>query len=133
MAQDVRQRYVDLLLAWSEDQYDYVHPNAAINHVPSIPYGGTKRGPVGIKSIIDGLAANFEVEQDRIETVLVGDDKVMLQFWVHFVNKRSGRREPLAVVEIYRFEDGLCVEQDIYYRTPEVVVDMLDEAGYVEP
>ena len=101
--------------------------------MPSIPYGGTQRGPAGIKAIVDGLARNFEVEQDRIETTLVGDDKVLVQFWVHFVNKKSGRREPLAVAEVYRFEDGLCVEQDIYYRTPEVIVDMLNEAGYVAP
>ena len=101
--------------------------------MPSIQYGGTKRGPAGIKAIVDGLAANFVVEQDKIETLLVGDDKVLVQFWVHFVKKKSGRREPLAVAEVYRFEDGLCVEQDIYYRTPEVIVDMLNEAGYVAP
>jgi len=133
MAEDNRQRYVDLLLKWSEEQYDYIHPDAVINHVPSLPYGGTKRGPAGIKAIVDGLAANFEVEQDKIETLLVGDDTVLVRFWVHLVNKKSGRREPLTVAEIYRFQDGLCVEQDIFYKTPEVVVDMLDEAGYVAP
>ena len=133
MAEDVRQRYVDLLLSWSEEQYDYIHPDAVINHVPSLPYGGTKHGPAGIKAIIDGLAANFEVEQDVIESQLVGDDTVLLRLSVHLVNRRSGRREPLTVAEIYRFEDGLCVEQDIFYKTPEVVVAMLDEAGDVAP
>jgi hypothetical protein len=29
--------YVELLLQWSEEQYDYIHPDTVINYVPSLP------------------------------------------------------------------------------------------------
>ena len=130
MSRDVRQHFVDLMMQWSEEQYEYIHPDCIISHPPVLQYGGTKHGPAGIKSIVDALAANFDLEVEKTQTLLSGDDMVVQRFWVTFVNKKSGRRAQMTVAEIYRFEDGLCVEQDNFYKSPEIVAEMIAEAGY---
>lgn len=107
-------------------------PQAASEAV--LQYGATKTGPAGMKSIIDGLAANFDLEVATTDTQLIGDDLVVQRFvGATFVNKRSGKRATMNVVEIYRFEDGLCVEQDNFYKSPEVIAEMIAEAGYEAP
>ncbi|SEO57689.1 nuclear transport factor 2 family protein [Trujillonella endophytica] len=134
MTGDARQRFVDPQMQWSEEQYDYIHPDCVISHPPVLQYGGTKNGPAGMKSIIDGLAANFELHVEKVETQLFGDDLVVQRFLgATFVNRKSGRRATMNVVEIYRFDDGLCVEQDNFYKSPEIVAEMIAEAGYVAP
>jgi hypothetical protein len=134
MTKDVRQDFVDLIMQWSEKQYDYIHPDCVISHPPVLQYGGTKTGPVGMKSIIDGLAANFDLEVEKTETQLIGEDTVVQRFsGATFINKKSGKRATMNVVEIYRFEDGLCVEQDNFYKSPEIVAEMITEAGYEAP
>ena len=81
-----------------------------------------------MKSIVNGLVANFDLELEKTETLMIGDDMVLQRFWATFVNKKTGKRAKMTVAEIYRFEDGLCVEQDNYYKSPEIVAEMMAEA-----
>lgn len=130
MPKDIRLQYIDLMMAFSEEQYKFIHPDCVISHPPVLQYGGTQTGPAGMKNIIDGLVANFDIEVDRTETHLIGDHTVLQLFLdAKFVNKKSGKRTTMNVAEIYRFENGLCVEQDNFYKSPEIVAELIAEAG----
>ena len=50
MTKDVRQDFVDLMMQWSDKQFDYIHPHCVISHPPVLQYGGTKTGPAGLKA-----------------------------------------------------------------------------------
>lgn len=72
-------------------------------------------GPDGIKAHVEDLKANFPGVHSAITKVIAEDDYVVL----HVHSRRTATRQ-LAIVEIFRLEDGKIVEHwDVVQEIPE--------------
>lgn len=111
-----------------EKTLSMIHPECIIRHPPGLPYGGDVIGPKGFRGILDALSSEFDLDVPKIE-VLDVDDYLIVRFWATFIHKKSKKSTTMTTVEIYRFEDGLVVEQDNYYKAPERVTELMKDAS----
>jgi hypothetical protein len=127
MGTDNRQKFIDSLLNNDfETALALIHPACVIRHPPGLPYGGVVFGPAGFQGILEALTSAFDLEVEKVET-LVADDYLVVRFWAKFIHKQSGKFAEMTTAEFYRFEDGLVVEQDNYYKSPEKITEMMTE------
>jgi ketosteroid isomerase-like protein len=128
MAMDNRRKFIDSLLgAELETALSLVHPECVIRH-PPVPYGGERVGPEGFREILRALNDNFELEVEKTEQLLV-DDYLIVRYWATFTHKKTGRSTSMTTAEFMRFEDGLIVEMDNYYKAPERVTALMTEVS----
>lgn len=72
-------------------------------------------GPDGIKAHVENLKTNFPGVHSEIKKVIAEGDYVVL----HVHSRRTATRQ-LAIVEIFRLEDGRIVEHwDVIQEIPE--------------
>ncbi|WP_408899775.1 nuclear transport factor 2 family protein (plasmid) [Nocardioides sp. R1-1] len=129
MTTDPRREFVESLLGGdSEKAISFIHPECVTRHPPTLPYGGDLMGPEGYRQLQDALWSTFDLDLEKTDVRYVDDDHVLVRFWATFIHKVTRKTAKMTVAEIYRFEDGMCVEQDNYYKSPELVTALILEA-----
>lgn len=126
---DPRQAFLDSMLSGDiETSLTFIHPDCIIRHPPGVSYGGDLVGPEGFRGLLGALFGAFDMDLEKTESLLV-DEYLIVRFWATFIHKSSGKSETQTVAEFYRFEDGLVVEGDNYYKSPENVAALMQESS----
>jgi hypothetical protein len=129
MPKDPRQEFIDALLVGDNDKaVSFIHPDCVTRHPPGLPYGGELHGPEGYLQLLNALNDNFELDLEKAEVLMVENDHVLVRYWATMINRTTRNSTTQTVAELYRFENGLCVEQDNYYKAPERVTALMEEA-----
>lgn len=129
MDRDPRLVFLDSMLNGDiETSLSFIHPDCIIRHPPGVSYGGDLIGPEGFRGLLGALFGAFDMDLERTESLLV-DDYLIVRFWATFIHKESKKATTQTVAEFYRFQDGLVVEGDNYYKSPEVVAALMEESS----
>lgn len=118
-------RFMTLVLdaADIESALKLLHPNVVVHEPENVPYPGDFKGPNGFASLLGHVFASAELAIHDRELLDAGDT-VVARFSGTMTSHVTGKSMPLAIIEIYRFTDGLISDVDVFYKDTKAIVDL---------
>ena len=98
------------------------HPDARlIVHAPdSVPYGGTRHGPVEIERWFGELGSTVAIDKLEAETMVASGDEVAVRGVEGGKSLATGRRYQSGFVHFWKIRDGLVVRLDDFVDSATV-------------
>jgi uncharacterized protein len=97
-----------------------IHPRCVVHEPDAVPYAGDWPGRDGFGRLAAAMADLFEVSF-RQRAIIHDGEVAVMRANVTFTSRATGRAVDTSVVEVYRVEEGLIVEVDVYYKNPEAI------------
>lgn len=91
------------------------HPDCQVHEADSLPYPGTYKGRGGFTELLTVMGAAFEIDFHSSEIIDAGET-VVIRVEATFASRASGRKVTMPVVEVYRFQDGMIIDCDVFYK-----------------
>ena len=125
---DIVSQFIDRVLAGDlVGTLELLHPEMVLNEGSSLPWGGDHRGRDGFTQLFATIAGRYDFSVEHCDVIDAGDVAVC-RMQVTFVNRTTGRRVTMPVVELYEVRDGLLWRGDVYYKDSKAIADAEAEA-----
>jgi hypothetical protein len=72
---------------------------------------------------------SMELTAGPVTRDCLSDDTVVSRFRLTFTARTSGESVEMGLVELYKVQDGLIIELDVYYKDPSAVTALLARSG----
>ncbi len=115
---------------------ELAHPDVELHWPPSLPYGGSSRGPEpgGPTWGKTWLPLQPGADERRMDPrVVAASDEEVVVLWRQRGLSHSGERIDSQVLGLYRFRDGRLARGQMFYFDPVGVSDFLAAASRLEP
>jgi uncharacterized protein len=109
-----------------QTQRELLHPNFEIVEAPSLPYGGTYRGPEGWVQLLEDFAAAWaHARVTPLWTLGKADgNRFAKMYRVSGVSTKTGKAFDTEVFELWEFEDGKIIRCTPYYYDTKLLADL---------
>ncbi len=127
IVQDMYDAYVrgdfDRIAARFDENIDWViHAPRAI-----FPFAGRRRGRAAVLESLGQIAADYEIDQYRPQSMIVDGDRAAVISDVVFVQRGSERRLNFRIVDLIKLRDGRVVNFEEFIDTFDVVEQALGQ------
>jgi ketosteroid isomerase-like protein len=102
---------------WMELMADDVDMRSVADGAPGMEFSKSRKGKGTLHEYFSALAADWEMIHYTAEEFLVDGDRVAVFGRCAFRNRKTGKVADTAVVNRWRFRDGLAVEYYELYDT----------------
>jgi uncharacterized protein len=103
--------------AWMDLMADDVEMRSAADGAPGMEFSAPRKGKHTLHGYFSGLAADWEMIHYTVEEFYVDGDRVMTFGRCAYRNRKTGKVAESAVVNRWRFRDGLVFEYFELYDT----------------
>lgn len=102
---------------WMELMADDVEMCSAADGAPGMEFSARRKGKDTLQGYFSGLATDWEMIHYTPEEFLVDGDRVVMLGKCAFRNRKTGKVAETAVMNRWRFRDGLAFEYFELYDT----------------
>ena len=107
-----------------------IHPDCVLHEAASLPYAGDWHGRDGFRELVKVMLGAFDLKIEGYEVYEAGDTIAMKAVGT-FTPRASGRSVTMPLVEIYRIQDGMIIDADIFYKDAKEIHDLAAEGAPV--
>jgi hypothetical protein len=106
-----------------------LHHDLVVHEAGGLPYSGEYHGPQGFRELLAKMNESMELTAGPVTRDCLSDDTVVSRFRLTFTARTSGESVEMGLVELYKVQDGLIIELDVYYKDPSAVTALLARSG----
>jgi len=110
----------------SERMVELTHSDCVIIEPESLPYGGRYEGEQAALELFADVFDVFETFDFDVESITDAGDRVLASIAVRATPSGGGEPFEMMVIELYRVEDGMIIENDVYYKDTARVLAALE-------
>ena len=107
-----------------------LHHDLVVHEAGGLPYSGEYHGPQGFRELLAKMNESMELTAGPVTRDCLSDDTVVSRFRLTFTARTSGESVEMGLVELYKVQDGLIIELDVYYKDPSAVTALLARSGF---
>ena len=105
-----------------------IHPKAIFDEPLDLPFGGEHIGPDGFAEIGATIRESLEASIQTIDVYPAGDDHALALLHILFRSPSTREEILMPVLEFYSFEDGLISRANIFYKTHENLIRLMEKS-----
>ena len=106
-----------------------LHHDLVVHEAGGLPYSGEYHGPQGFRELLAKMNESMELTAGPVTRDCLSDDTVVSRFRLTFTARTSGESVEMGLVELYKVQDGLIIELDVYYKDPSAGTALLARSG----
>jgi ketosteroid isomerase-like protein len=93
-----------------------LHPDFSMTQAPTLPYGGTYRGPDGFIGFLGTFMEKLEIEALDGKQNFIGDDRAIVgEVYIRAKLRETGKTLETTLLEKWEFADGKVIAISPHY------------------